>query len=54
MAPVAAEHFVVGDFFVSQPSATCRFDEELTLKEDYTDLRASTSTRTGASRCATG
>ena len=35
MAPVAAEHFVVGDFFVSQPSATCRFDEELTLKEDY-------------------
>lgn len=35
MDVVAAEHFVVGDFFVSQPESTINFDEELTLKEDY-------------------
>ena len=35
MGIVAAEHFVVGDFFVSQPESTITFDEELTLKEDY-------------------
>jgi len=31
---IAAEHFIVGDFIVVQPDAL-RFDEKMTLKEDY-------------------
>mmetsp|Transcript_8925 Transcript_8925/g.15760 ORF Transcript_8925/g.15760 Transcript_8925/m.15760 type:complete len:584 (-) Transcript_8925:73-1824(-) len=29
------EHFILGDFFVAEPSSPCRFDTEMTLKEDY-------------------
>merc|ERR1719240_969322 len=29
------EHFILGDFFVAEPSSPCRFDTEITLKEDY-------------------
>lgn len=32
---VAASHFVVGDFVVVQPSSQLRWDEAMTLKEDY-------------------
>ena len=32
---VAASHFVVGDFVVVQPESPLRFDEAMTLKEDY-------------------
>ena len=31
----AASHFVVGDFVVVQPSSQLRWDEAMTLKEDY-------------------
>lgn len=33
--PIMYEHFCIGDFFVVDPSSTCRFDEEMKLKEDY-------------------
>jgi hypothetical protein len=29
------EHFIIGDFFVVDRGSTVRFDEEMTLKEDY-------------------
>jgi len=29
------QHFILGDFFVALPSSPCRFDENMTLKEDY-------------------
>lgn len=29
------EHFILGDFFVAEPSSPCRFDTTMTLKEDY-------------------
>jgi len=28
-------HFILGDFFVAEPSSKCRFDNSMTLKEDY-------------------
>jgi len=28
-------HFILGDFFVAEPSSKCRFDLNMTLKEDY-------------------
>jgi len=28
-------HFILGDFFVAEPSSNCRFDQNMTLKEDY-------------------
>jgi len=28
-------HFILGDFFVAEPSSACRFDLNMTLKEDY-------------------
>lgn len=28
-------HFILGDFFVAEPSSPCRFDTTMTLKEDY-------------------
>merc|ERR1719215_1274220 len=28
-------HFILGDFFVAEPSSACRFDNSMTLKEDY-------------------
>lgn len=28
-------HFILGDFFVAEPSSRCRFDLTMTLKEDY-------------------
>jgi len=32
---VGYEHFVLGDFFVAEPTSPCRFDATMTLKEDY-------------------
>jgi hypothetical protein len=32
---VGKEQFILGDFFVAEPSSPCRFDTEITLKEDY-------------------
>lgn len=29
------QHFILGDFFVAEPSSPCRFDTHMTLKEDY-------------------
>ncbi|CAE8711246.1 unnamed protein product [Polarella glacialis] len=29
------QHFILGDFFVAEPSSPCRFDPEMSLKEDY-------------------
>jgi hypothetical protein len=29
------QHFILGDFFAVEPDSTVRFDEEMTLKEDY-------------------
>jgi hypothetical protein len=29
------QHFILGDFFVAEPSSPCRFDTSMTLKEDY-------------------
>jgi len=29
------KHFILGDFFVAEPSSRCRFDTSMTLKEDY-------------------
>merc|ERR1719331_2162772 len=31
----STEHFILGDFFVAEPSSPCRFDNTMTLKEDY-------------------
>merc|ERR1740121_1844178 len=28
-------NFILGDFFVAEPSSPCRFDNSMTLKEDY-------------------
>merc|ERR1719359_2406333 len=28
-------NFILGDFFVAEPSSKCRFDLSMTLKEDY-------------------
>merc|ERR1711988_551333 len=28
-------NFILGDFFVAEPSSKCRFDLNMTLKEDY-------------------
>jgi len=33
-SPFGLQHFILGDFFVAEVSE-CRFDEKLTLKEDY-------------------
>jgi len=35
LAEVGKQHFILGDFFVAEPSSPCRFDTEITLKEDY-------------------
>merc|ERR1712083_493476 len=29
------KHFILGDFFVAEPASPCRFDNTMTLKEDY-------------------
>jgi len=29
------QHFILGDFFVAEPASPCRFDTNMTLKEDY-------------------
>jgi len=34
-AEVGKQQFILGDFFVAEPSSPCRFDTEITLKEDY-------------------
>lgn len=34
-AEFAKEHFILGDFFVAEPASPCRFDNTMTLKEDY-------------------
>merc|ERR1719265_2378621 len=34
-AEYCTEHFILGDFFVVDPSSPCRFDTTMTLKEDY-------------------
>jgi hypothetical protein len=34
-AEFGRHHFILGDFFVAEPSSSCRFDESMTLKEDY-------------------
>jgi len=31
----AMSHFILGDFFVAEPTSKCRFDTTMTLKEDY-------------------
>ena len=33
--PVHDDLFIVGDFLVIDPASPLRFDEEITLKEDY-------------------
>ena len=45
--PIIEEHFVIGDFMVVHPSSSIKFDEVLTLKEDY-DFTASHLHRFGA------
>lgn len=34
-AEYGREHFILGDFFVSEPASKVRFDTKMTLKEDY-------------------
>merc|ERR1719230_882231 len=34
-AEFGKQHFILGDFFVAEPSSPCRFDLQMTLKEDY-------------------
>jgi len=34
-AEIGRHHFILGDFFVAEPASKCRFDETMTLKEDY-------------------
>jgi len=31
----STHHFILGDFFVAEPTSPCRFDTSMTLKEDY-------------------
>lgn len=31
----STHHFILGDFFVAEPASSCRFDNNMTLKEDY-------------------
>ena len=45
--PLSKELFIVGDFLVIDPASPLRFDEEITLKEDY-DLTAQVSERVRA------
>ena len=33
--PVETQAFIIGDFIVVSPDSTLRFDEKMTLKEDY-------------------
>mmetsp|Transcript_113611 Transcript_113611/g.331966 ORF Transcript_113611/g.331966 Transcript_113611/m.331966 type:complete len:559 (+) Transcript_113611:45-1721(+) len=32
---ITMDNFILGDYFVAEPTSTCRFDPCLTLKEDY-------------------
>jgi len=32
---IGKQHFILGDFFVAEASSPCRFDNKITLKEDY-------------------
>ncbi|CAK0861437.1 unnamed protein product [Prorocentrum cordatum] len=49
----STHHFILGDFFVAEPTSPCRFDTSMTLKEDY-DYSSATSGRTAACSGATG
>lgn len=33
--PISRHNFILGDFFVVEPSSKCLFDTNMTLKEDY-------------------
>lgn len=44
------QHFILGDFFVAD-SSTCRFDESMTLKEDYDFTCAHIDKHGGVLRC---
>lgn len=34
-AEYSTQHFILGDFFVAEPTSPCRFDTSMSLKEDY-------------------
>lgn len=44
-------HFILGDFFVAEQSSPCRFDNTMTLKEDYDYTAAHLSTHGAVLRC---
>jgi len=45
------EHFILGDFFVAEPSSPCRFDTTMTLKEDYDYTCSHLATHGSVLRC---
>eukprot|EP00931_Biecheleriopsis_adriatica_P101511 TRINITY_DN7662_c0_g2_i1.p1 TRINITY_DN7662_c0_g2~~TRINITY_DN7662_c0_g2_i1.p1 ORF type:complete len:654 (-),score=165.82 TRINITY_DN7662_c0_g2_i1:48-1958(-) len=44
-------HFILGDFFVAEPESPCRFDTNLTLKEDYDYTCSHLKTHGSVLRC---
>jgi len=45
------QHFILGDFFVAEPSSPCRFDLNMTLKEDYDYTCSHIKTHGSVMRC---
>jgi len=48
---IGKHHFILGDFFVAEPSSPCRFDLNMTLKEDYDYTCAHIKTHGSVMRC---
>jgi len=47
----ARTHFILGDFFVAEPDSPCRFDLQMTLKEDYDYTCSHIKTHGSVFRC---
>lgn len=45
------QHFILGDFFVAEPKSPCRFDNTMTLKEDYDYTCSHIKTHGSVLRC---
>merc|ERR1712217_77401 len=50
-AEFGLHHFILGDFFVAEPRSLCRFDTEMTLKEDYDYTCSHIKTHGSVLRC---